>query len=409
VKRIVLVGGGPAAVSAAATLRAEGYDGKITLATADPELPYERPPLSKEFLTAAPGASPTGDIPYLRPPQWYAEQDITVLLGATATMLDPQRRRLRLDYKSVLDYDAVLLATGVRPKTAISSNERIVALRTAADARRLRDRLAETRQIVVLGGGFIGCEVAATAISMGKRVVLLERAGGLMQRALGADLGSVLTDVHRAKGVELKLGAVVVDHLETTDRIILRTSAGSVEGDLVVVGAGCEPNDHIAAAAGIATGNGILTDGLCRTNAPEVYAAGDVASSFHPFYGQHLRVEHHDWAQRQGATAARAMLGAGTPCAEPHWFWSDQYENNIQQAGRSEPGDQFVLRGSVDDLSFSGVWLRDDRITRVVAVNRPRDVVAVRKLLFSDHSVRPEFIADADNDLRQLTRPARIA
>ncbi|WP_067673209.1 NAD(P)/FAD-dependent oxidoreductase [Nocardia miyunensis] len=407
-KRFVLVGGGPAAVAAAGTLREEGFDGEIALLTADQELPYERPPLSKAFLDD-PRHSDGLSALYLRSPQWYAEHGVTVRTGTAVTRLDPAARRLALADGSSLAYDAVLLATGVRAKPGVRLiDDKVIRLRSAHDATRLRDRLATATRIIVLGGGFIGCEVAATASRMGKTVVLVERASSLLERALGADLGRVLTDVHRSEGVQVKLGTIVLDCVSGADGVTVRTDRGDVEGDLVVVGAGCEPEDRLADTAGIATGNGIVTDELCRTSAEAVYAAGDVANSYHPFYRKHIRVEHHDSAHRQGAVAARAMLGGAEPYAEPHWFWSDQYEHTIQQVGRSEPTDRLVIRGSLEDLSFSAVWLREDRITRIAALNRPRDVMAVRKILFTNHSVRAEDVADMGNDLRRLTRPARI-
>lgn len=400
----MVVGGGPAAVSAVATLRHEGYDGRIALVSEDRERPYERPPLSKEFLRSE------QPVPLLRPADWYAEQAVDLLTGTRAERLDLAARRVELGDGTELGYDALLLATGVRARSAVElRDERLLHLRTTADARQLRDRLTPGSRVVVLGGGFIGCEVAATAVGMDLRVTLLERSGALMQRAFGAELGRVMTDVHRAEGVESRLGTVVLSCRAHAGSIAVRTDRGTLEADLVVVGAGCTPNVELATEAGLETANGIRTDALCRTSATDVYAAGDVASSYHPYYGAHLRVEHHDTALRQGAAAARAMLGGEEPFTEPHWFWSDQYDNNIQQVGRSEPGDELVIRGSLDELSFTAMWLRNGRITKAIAVNRPREAFAVRKALFTEHEVHAEELADPDMDLRRLTRPKRLA
>lgn len=403
--RIVLVGGGPAAVAAATALRERGHEGDVLLLGDEEALPYERPPLSKQFLTG-----PDVELTELRAAQWYRERDVTVRTGARVVALDPGAHEVELSGGERIGYSAVLLATGVRARPGVTRrDDRVLSLRSVADARRLRERMATCERIVVLGGGFIGCEVVSTAVRQGKQVTVIERTSVLMERALGTDLGRVLTDVHRGEGVDVWLGAVVLDCVARADAVEVRTDRGSVDADLVVVGAGCDPNDELAVAAGLATANGVVTDEFCRTSAPDVYAAGDVASSWHPAYEEHVRVEHHDSAQRQGAAAAGAMLGDATPYAEPHWFWSDQYEHNIQQVGRSKPTDRMVLRGSLDDLAFSAVWLRDGRITKIIAVNWPRDVLAVRKVLFTEHEVRPEEVADPDSDLRRLTRSHRAA
>lgn len=403
-RRVVVVGGGPAAVSAAATLREKGYDGEIVLVTDEPDLPYERPPLSKDFLCD--GVT----TPLLRPTEWYAERMVNVLTGTRVSRLDLAGQQVELSHGPTLGYDALLLATGVRARPGVTlRDDRVLSLRTATDGRRLRDRLAASTQVVVLGGGFIGCEIAATAVGLGKRVVVVERRQTLMERVLGLDLGRVMTDIHRAAGVQLRMSTVVLDCRATPEGIVVRTDKGTVEGDLVVVGAGCDPNVELAADAGIETGNGIVTDALLQTSAPGVYAAGDVACSYHPWYDEYLRVEHHDTAQRQGAAAARSMLGGEEPFAEPHWFWSDQYGHNVQQVGRSADSDELVIRGSLDDLAFSALWLRGGRITKAIAVNSPRDALAVRKVLFAEHDVRPEELADPGTHLQTLFRPSRAA
>lgn len=403
-KRVVLIGGGPAAVAAAATLREEGFDGEVFLVTDDDDMPYERPPLSKEFLS-------TGeDPPLLRPSAWYAEQEVNLLTATRVVRLDAAAQHVTLDDGAVLDYDALLLATGVRARPGVTmQHERILSLRARSDARRLRETLVKSSHVVLLGGGFIGSEIAATAVAMGRRVTIVERTQTLMERALGPDLGGVMTDLHRSQGVDLRLGRVVAGCQPTAAGLLVRTDTGTIEGDLVIVGAGCDPNTELATQAGIRAENGIVTDQFCRTSAVGVLAAGDVASSFHPWYGEHIRVEHHDTALRHGAAAARSMLGSQEPFAEAHWFWSDQYGHNLQQVGRAAPGDQMVVRGSLDDLSFTALWLRGSRITKAIAVNRPREALAVRKALFADHEVRADELTDPAADLRRLTRPTRAA
>lgn len=406
-RRIVIVGGGVASASAVEALRYRGFADEIVMVSDDNALPYERPPLSKSFLSDLDAPAPS-----FRSEQWYEDRDVTVLLGTRATSIEVADRKLEVADGTAVAYDSLLLATGVRARRPLGSgDDRILHLRSLADARQLRSGLAASEHVVVLGGGFIGCEIAATVVGMGKRVTIVERAMTLMERALGPTLGRVLTDVHRGEGVDVRLGEIVLGYASSSDAITVRTDRGSVSGDLVVVGAGSEPNDELAAAAGIDTGNGVLTDEWCRTSAPDVYAVGDVAQSYHPFFGRHLRVEHHDTAVRHGAAAAGTILGGNEPFCEPHWFWSDQFDHSIQQVGWAEDDDQMVLRGSLDDLNFSAAWIRDGRIRRIIAVNRPRDVLAVRRLLFHEHDVRAEELADPSFDMGTLvpraTSPVR--
>jgi 3-phenylpropionate/trans-cinnamate dioxygenase ferredoxin reductase subunit len=403
-KRHVIVGGGVAAASAAATLRSRGFDGQVVVVSDEASLPYERPPLSKDFLRPESDGLPT----LLRPADWYDEHDITLMLGTRATSVDPTAHRIELASGDTLDFDKLLLATGVRARRLPhTSSSRILTLRSLADASRVRKQLAAVDKVAVLGGGFIGCEAASTAVALGKRVTVLERTTTLMEAALGPVLGAVMTDVHRAAGVHV-MGRCVVQSIEgTPSTLVVRTDRGTVEADLVLVGAGSQPNTELAESAGLDIDNGVLTDAHCRTNAPDVFAAGDVAAAFHPFYGAHLRVEHHDTAMHHGHSAAMNMLGHDEPFHEAHWFWSDQYGHTIQQVGRAHIDDQLVVRGSLDDLSFSAFSLRGDRITRVISLNRPKDVVATRRLLFAEHHASVELLQDESTPVSSLASRAR--
>lgn len=405
--RHVIVGGGVAAASAAATLRSHGFDGQVVIVSDDASLPYERPPLSKEFLKPESEGLPT----LLKSADWYAENDITMMLGTRATQLDANAHSVALSDGKTLDFDKLLIATGVRARRLPHTDSpRILTLRSLADAVQVRTRLATVEKIAVLGGGFIGCEAASTAVALGKRVTLLERTSTLMEPALGPVLGSVMTDVHRAAGVHVMLGCVVQSIEETPSALVVRTDRGTVEADLVLVGAGSQPNMELAESAGLKVDNGgIITDAQSRTSAPDVFAAGDVAAVFHPFYQTHLRVEHHDTALHHGHSAAMNMLGHEEPFQEAHWFWSDQYAHTIQQVGRAHSDDQLVVRGSLDDLSFSAFSLRGDRITRVISLNRPKDVLATRRLLFTEHHVTAEQLQDESTPVNRLApRPRPV-
>jgi 3-phenylpropionate/trans-cinnamate dioxygenase ferredoxin reductase subunit len=403
--RHVIVGGGVAAAAAAAGLRAHGFDGEVVIVSDDTTLPYERPPLSKGFLTPQTSPEPT----YLKPPDWYREHDVQSVLGVRAHSLDPVAKTVTLSDGQLLPYTRLLLATGVRarPLPGVDS-ERVLTLRSSADALRLRERLIDAQKVAVLGGGFIGCEAAATAVGLGKRVTIIERTETLMQAALGPVLGGVLTDVHRAAGVQLLLRSVV-QYIEDAGTVVtVHTDRGIVEADLVLIGAGTVPNTEIAVDAGLEVDGGIVTDEFSRTTIADVYAAGDVASTYHPHYGRRLRVEHHDTALHHGASAAKNMLDITDPFGEAHWFWSDQYRHTLHQVGRSGPADRLVIRGSLEELSFSAFSLTGDRITKVISLNRPKDALATRRLLFTEHSATPEQLQDESvpvNRLRQHRPP----
>jgi 3-phenylpropionate/trans-cinnamate dioxygenase ferredoxin reductase component len=395
--RIVLVGGGVAAVATAAGLRKKGFDGDIVLVSQEAEPPYHRPPLSKEFLTA-------GEMTPARDPDWYSANGVELRLGTRAGALDPGARTVRLDGAEDLRYDVLVLATGMRPRRLPGfEGDRIHYLRTAPDARRLRDELVAAERVVILGAGFIGCEVAASAVALGKRVTIFEPEQAPLSRVLGARIGGVLMDIHRARGVEVRTGEYAESVASTSTGLVLTSNLGDrVESDLVVVGVGARPNVELAEAAGIATGDGILVDEYGRTSAPDVWALGDVAAQLH--HGVRVRVEHHDNALRQGATVAANLTGEAVPHTDAHWFWSDQFEHTLHSAGHLNDLDDLVVRGSVEEQSFAAFALRDGRIEAVIALNRPGEVLAVRRLLHTPHSVTAEQLRDESVPLKRLLR-----
>jgi 3-phenylpropionate/trans-cinnamate dioxygenase ferredoxin reductase subunit len=399
-QRHVLVGGGVAAAAAAVHLRERGFDGEIVLVGDEPEPPYERPPLSKEFLVGATGFD---DI-LAKPADWYREQDVELRLGVRATGIDPRAHTVTLSTGDELGYAALVLATGLRSRRLPGfDGDRVHYLRTAADARRLRASLADADRLVVLGAGFIGCEVAAAAVALGKQVTVFEPAPTPLALALGTAIGSVLTEIHREHGVVVRTGEYVTAMAETPAGLVLTSNLGDrVECDLVLVGVGSQLNVELAAAAGLATGNGILVDEYGHTSAPDVYAVGDVAARHHPMYGEAIRVEHHDTAQRQGADVATNLTGQAVPWAAAHWFWSDQYEHTLQSAGRPRDLDDLVIRGSLAERSFSAFSLVDGRIHGVISLNRPGDVLAVRRALFVPHTVTGAQLRDESVPLKRL-------
>ncbi|NKQ57689.1 FAD-dependent oxidoreductase [Amycolatopsis sp. K13G38] len=398
--RFVLAGGGVAAAATAAGLRSRGYDGRLVLVSDELHLPYERPPLSKEFLS---GKFGIGDFP-ANPQGWYADNDVEVLLGTRVDAIDPAGRRVTLSDGGSLAYDALVVATGVRARTLPGfAGDRVHSLRSIADSERLGSRLTPGSRLVILGAGFIGCEVAAIAAARGVRVAIFEPEPVPLARALGPQFGAAMIAIHREHGVEIRAGQLVTEMKETAAGLELRTRDGeTVECDELLVGVGSVPNAELAIAAGITVDGGIVTDEFGRTSAPGVYALGDVASRHHPAYGRAFRVEHHDTAMRHGGNAARNLLGEAVPFSEEHYFWSDQYDHSIKSVGHGGAEAAKILRGSVPERSFSVFSLENGRVTSVVTLDRPQDFMATRKLLAVPHQVTADQLADPGFDLRSL-------
>ena len=400
----VVVGAGQAGATAAATLRAQGFDGDVVLIGSEPELPYERPPLSKEFLR--------GDRPFsgflVRPEDFWDEHHVQHLAGVTATQVDTARRTVALDVGGTLTYDKLLVATGLRNRALTvpgSGLKGVHSLRTLAEARALRAAAAGSHRAVVVGMGFVGAEVAATLRAMGVEVEVVEPLPGPVHRALGGRLGSLLADVHREHGVRMHFGEGV-DAFAGTRRVeaVLTLSARAIPCDLVVVGIGTLPSTDLLDGSDVRTGNGILVDEHCQTSAPGVYAAGDVANHFLPHLGRHVRVEHFQHATRHGAAAAANMLGDETPYDEVHWFWSDQYDLNIQALGDPAASEDLVIRGDPAARRFVAYALRDDRIEGAVAFNAPRDLRRAAPLVRAQTPVDRRKLADPDVDIRSVAQ-----
>jgi 3-phenylpropionate/trans-cinnamate dioxygenase ferredoxin reductase subunit len=382
----VVVGANLAGGRAVETLRAEGFGGRIVLVGEEPDRPYERPPLSKEVLR--------GDAPpvFLRDESWYAGNDIELRLGVRATALDPSGV-VTLNGGESIAFDACLLATGGRPRRL--RFDRVRYLRTLPDALALRDDLGRGPRLVVVGAGFIGAEVAASARAVGCEVTMIEILDVPLARVLGRQLGELYARIHRDHGVDLRLGEGVE---EVTADGVIGTSGALYPADLVVAGVGIEPNVELAQEAGLDVGNGIVVDALCRTSAEKVFAAGDVANL------GGVRIEHFQNAQNQGAAAAKSMLGRKEPFVDVPWFWSDQYDVNLQTLGHPSASHLRVTRGTPDDLDFITFDVDRGRVVAAVAMNRGRDIAAARRLVERGVKVDAERLGDDDVALRDLLR-----
>jgi 3-phenylpropionate/trans-cinnamate dioxygenase ferredoxin reductase subunit len=400
----VVAGAGLAGARAVETLRQEGFDGRLVLVGEEPERPYERPPLSKDYLR---GEAERETI-YVHPEAFYADHDVELRLGGRAVELDVGAHELVLDDGQRLTYDRLLLTTGAEPRRlAIPGADRdgVLYLRSVADCDALRERLGRGGAVVVVGAGWIGCEVAASARARGLEVTVIAPDALPLERVLGSELGAVYRDLHLDHGVRMRLeaGVEAFEGAGAVERV--RTSAGeAIDCDFVVVGIGAQPRTELATRAGIATGDGILVDERLRTDAPDVFAAGDVASVLHPFYGARVRVEHWDTAREQGPVAARNMLGRELPYERLPYFFSDQYEVGMEYTGHARPSDRLIVRGDPATREFIAFWLRGDRVVAGMNVNVWDVVEPIQRLIRERVPVDERHLADPDVALDALTQ-----
>ena len=373
------------------------------LVGAEADRPYERPPLSKEVARGEADPSST----FLRPAEFYDEQDVELRLGATVTKLDPAGS-IEIGDADVISFDACLLATGGRVRTLDvpgADLDGVCYLRTMRDAQAIVDQLTHKPRVVVIGAGFIGAEVAASARTIGCEVAIIEVLEVPLRRVLGDDLGAVYAQIHRDHGIDLRL-AEGVERFEGSDRVeaVVGTSGTRYPADVVVVGVGIVPNVELAERAGLLCDDGIIVDEFCRTSAPKVFAAGDVARRPDAFSGHPIRVEHFQNAQNQGPAAAKAMLDKGEPFQEVPWFWSDQYDTNLQMLGHTSPDADRVVRGSLDDRNFIAFFLEGDLVKAAIALDRGRDIAPTRRLIERRIPVERTRLLDEDVALKELLR-----
>ena len=365
----VIVGASLAGAKAAETLRAEGFDGRVMLVGTEAERPYERPPLSKEYLRG----EAARETVYVHPESYYGEHDIELRLGRAAVELDPARRELVIDDGERLRYDRLLLTTGAEPRRlAIPGGQLdgVLYLRTVGDSDALRNRLDRGGSVVVIGAGWIGAEVAASARQRGLDVTVVAPHAVPLERVLGTEVGSIYRDIHSDHGVRMLLGAGV-EALEgdTAVERVRTTDGRTLECDFVVAGVGVQPRTQLAAQATLAVDNGILVDEHLRTSVPDVLAAGDVANAHHPHYGERIRVEHWANALYQGPVAARSMLGQAAVYDRLPYFFSDQYDVGMEYSGYARRWDRVVLRGDPATREFVAFWVAGDRVLAGMNVN----------------------------------------
>jgi len=397
----VIVGASLAGAKAAEALREEGFDGRVLLVGAEAERPYERPPLSKDYLRGEADGRP-----YVHEESFYGEHDIDLRLGREVSRLDTGSREATLDDGETLRYDRLLLATGAEPRRLPipgADLDGVLYLRTVPDSDRIRERLDRGGSLVVVGAGWIGAEVAASARQRGMEVTIVEPMSVPLERVLGPEMGAFYRDVHADQGVRLLLGTGVEGFEGGTAVERVRTNDGqTLDCDAVVVGVGVKPRTALAEAAGLAMGDGVLADELLQTSAEGVFAAGDVVSAQHPFYGQRIRVEHWANALEQGPAAARNMLGAGAPYDKLPYFFSDQYDVGMEYAGYATSWDRVVVRGDLAGREFIAFWLAGDRVLAGMNVNVWDVTDTIQRLIRERVAIDDRRLADPDVPLDEL-------
>jgi 3-phenylpropionate/trans-cinnamate dioxygenase ferredoxin reductase component len=399
----VIVGAGLAGAKAAETLRDEGFDGRVVLIGDEPERPYERPPLSKGYLQ---GKAERDDA-RVHAAGFYSEHRIELRTRTTVERVDTAERAVELRGGERLRYDRLLIATGAEPRrlgVPGADLDGVDYLRDLADADALATALRDGgRRLVVVGAGWIGAEVAASARSLGAEVALVERGELPLAHVLGTELGQVYADLHRENGVELHTNAQV-ERFEGSDRVEgVRLAGGTtLDADLVVVGVGVVPRTELAARSGLAVDDGVLVDARLESSVPGVFAAGDLASAVHPLYGHRVRVEHWANALNQGPAAARAMLGQAVSYDRVPYSFSDQYDVGMEYAGLADPGDEVVFRGDPATREFIAFWLREGRVVAGMNVNVWDVTEPIQDLIRSGERVDVARLRDADVPLDRV-------
>ncbi len=396
---VVIIGAGHAAGQASASLRQEGYEGDITIVGDEPHIPYQRPPLSKQYLAGEQGL----DRVYLRPQKFYDDKNVTVLTGVTATAINTSEQTVTTDTAGTLTYDDLIIATGSRPRILNAPGSDLAGihyLRTIADVDGIRAEMEEGKRLVIVGGGYIGLEVAAVGIESGLEVHVLEMESRILQRVTTVQMSDYYHQLHTGRGVHIHTETMVSGFVGNERVEGVQCGPETLAADLVVVGIGIIPNVELAEAAGIECDNGIVVDAQCRTSAAHVYAAGDCSSHPNPWVGRQIRLESVPNAMEQARVAAANICGKAKEYDALPWFWSDQYELKLQMVGFSADGDTEVVRGDRAANQFAVFYLKDGKVVAADAVNSPREFMVCKQLV--GKPVDAGALANPDTDLKAL-------
>lgn len=396
---MVIIGAGHAAGQAAASLRQEKYEGPITIIGDEPHIPYQRPPLSKQYLSGEQAIERV----YLRPEKFYADKDVTLKLGVNATEIDREAKQVVLDNGENVPYDKLIIATGSRPRILNiegSDLKGIHYLRTIADVDAIRDEMAAGKNLVIVGGGYIGLEVASVGIEKGLNVHVLEMESRILQRVTTTQMSEYYHNLHSGRGVNIHTDTMVSGFAGSGQVEQVLCGDESFDADLVIVGIGIMPNIELAQAAGLECDNGIVVDDHCRTSDPEIYAAGDCTNHPNPLLNRRLRLESVPNAMEQARVCVSNMLGGDKMYAAMPWFWSDQYELKLQMVGFSADGDEQVLRGNMEENQFAVFYLNNGKVVAADAVNSPKEFMVCKQLV--GKAVDPATLANPETELKDL-------
>ena len=402
---VIIVGGGLAGAIAAQTLREEGFDRRITLLGEESNRPYERPPLSKDYLQG----NTDRDSIFVHPESWYANHAVELRLGAAVTSLDPALRTVTTATGVQLGYDKLLLATGSTPRRVSvpgADFDGVRYLRSVEDSERIKAGFARAQRVAIIGAGWIGLETAAAARNAGLDVTLLEAGELPLLRVLGPEVAPIFADLHRDHGVDLRCQVAVAELTVGNGAVtgVILKDGSRIDADMVLVGVGITPNSQLAAEAGLKVDNGIVVDEHLRTSDPDIFAAGDVAHAYNPRLGRHIRVEHWANARRQGVTAAKAMLGQGAVDARPSYFFSDQYDLGMEYTGDIGPSgyDRVIFRRHADSRQVVVFWLQEQRVQAGMNINIWDVADDIERLVQSSRRVNVDDLANPGIPLASL-------
>jgi 3-phenylpropionate/trans-cinnamate dioxygenase ferredoxin reductase subunit len=401
----IIVGAGLTGAIAAQTLREEGFDGKITLLGQEQHAPYERPPLSKDYLQ---GKADRDSI-FVHPEPWYAEHAVDLCLDSVVSSLDPASRTITTADGSQLSYNKLLLATGSKPRRLEVRGgdlDGVYYLRNVEDSERLRIEFAKAKRVVIIGAGWIGLETAAAARAAGLDVTLLVSGDLPLQHVLGPEVAPIFAELHRSHGVDLRYRTTATEVTSSQGTVtgVLLSDATWIEADMIIVGVGVTPRTELAAAAGLKIDNGIVVDEHLRTSDPDIFAAGDIAHAYNPRLGRHIRVEHWANARRQGVVAAKAMLGQDAVDVRPSYFYTDQYDLSMEYTGEIGPAgyDRIIFRRYPDSRQVIVFWLYEQRIQAGMNINIWDVAEDIERLIQSPHPINADELADPAIPLTSL-------
>jgi 3-phenylpropionate/trans-cinnamate dioxygenase ferredoxin reductase subunit len=403
---VVIVGAGHAAGQTAASLRQKGFSGRIIMIGDEDWVPYQRPPLSKAYLA---GELETERL-FFKPEKFWPEHDIETMLGVHVDAIDAAVKTLVLSNGHSVQYDKLVLATGSRARELPIPGNKLHGvhyLRNIDDVEKIQPAFKEGARLVIVGGGYIGLEVAAVGRKKGLDVTVLETENRVMNRVVATEISDFFQQMHTHEGVKLELGRRVKE-IQGDDKVTsVKCADGfSVATDICIIGIGIIPNTEVAAAAGIKCSNGIVVDEYCQSSDPDIFAAGDCTRHPNPILGRHLRLESVHNAIEQGKTVAASIVGTPVAYAQVPWFWSDQYNVKLQIVGITEGYDQFVIRGKPDERSFAAFYLQNGKLLAVDAINSPREFMLGKKLVTAGARFDIAELGDADKDFKELATAA---